>query len=54
MLRNILGPIFNFNLDQFLTLDFCFCFLAETPILKVFSANNAAKLKETQKRKKRH
>ena len=22
MLRNILGPIFNFNLDQFLTLEF--------------------------------
>ena len=28
MLRNILGPIFNFNLDQFLTLEFVifFCF----------------------------
>ena len=28
MLRNILGPVFNFNLDQFLTLEFCyfFCF----------------------------
>ena len=25
MLRNILGPVFNFNLDQFLTLD-CFFF----------------------------
>ena len=23
MLRNILGPVFNFNLDQFLTLEFC-------------------------------
>ena len=33
MLRNILGPVFNFNLDQFLTLEFFdfffvfFCFL---------------------------
>ena len=27
MLRNILGPVFNFNLDQFLTLEFCyFCY----------------------------
>ena len=56
MLRNIIGPIFNFNLDQFLTLEFCFyCFFfgggPETPIFIVFSANNA-KLKETQKRKK--
>ena len=58
MLRNILGPVFNFNLDQFLTLEFCqffcvflvFCW-AETPIFIVFSAKNA-KLKETQKRKK--
>ena len=52
MLRNILGPIFNFNLDQFLTLDYFLFFvfgLSETPILKSFSANNA-KLKETQKR----
>ena len=62
MLRNILGPIFNFNLDQFLTLEFChflfflvfYCFLggAETPILKVFSAKNA-KSKE-HKKQKRH
>ena len=57
MLRNILGPVFNFNLDQFLTLEFViflvfFCFLgAETPIFIVFSAKNA-KLKETQKTKK--
>ena len=26
MLRSILGPVFNFNLDQFLTLDFFLCF----------------------------
>ena len=54
MLRNILGPMFNFNLDQFLTLEFCyfFCFFrAETPIFIVFSAKTA-KLKETQKTKK--
>ena len=60
MLRNILGPVFNFNLDQFLTLEFCYCFSffclfwgggAETPIFIVFSAKNA-KLKETQKTKK--
>ena len=57
MLRNILGPIFNFYLDQFLTykfVDFLFFFFfggAETPILIVFSAKNA-KFKETQKNKK--
>ena len=36
MLRNILGPIFNLYLDQFLTHKICyflFLFLAETPIL---------------------
>ena len=34
MLRNILGPVFNLYLDQFLTYKICyFCFLAETPIL---------------------
>ena len=34
MLRNILGPIFNLYLDQFLTYKICFfVFLAETPIL---------------------
>ena len=47
MLRNILGPIFNFSLDQFLTLEFCYFFVffvfflgggAETPIFIVFSA----------------
>ena len=51
MLRNMLGPIFNFNLDQLLTLDFCyFVFWAETPTFIVFSAKHA-KLKETQKEK---
>ena len=35
MLRNILGPVFNLYLDQFLTYKICyFCFFfAETPIL---------------------
>ena len=57
LLRNILGPVFNASLDQFLTLGFVFfvsCFLfflAETPMFIVFSAKNA-KFKETQKRKK--
>ena len=58
LLRNILGPVFNASLDQFLTLGFLFFFvffffflLAETPIFIVFSAKNA-KFKETQKRKK--
>ena len=60
LLRNILGPVFNASLDQFLTLGFLFFFvffcvffffLAETPIFIVFSAKHA-KFKETQKRKK--
>ena len=59
LLRNILGPVFNASLDQFLTLGFLFFFVfffflgggAETPIFIVFSAKNA-KFKETQKRKK--
>ena len=55
MLRNIIGPLVNFNLDHFLTLEFCYFFVffggAEAPIFIVFSANNA-KLKETQKRNK--
>ena len=57
LLRNILGPVFNASLDQFLTLGFFFFFvfffffLAETPIFIVFSAKHA-KFKETQKRKK--
>ena len=24
MLRNVIGPLFNFNLDPFLTLEFCY------------------------------
>ena len=59
LLRNILGPVFNASLDQFLTLGFFvffvffffFFFFAETPIFIVLSAKNA-KFKETQKRKK--
>ena len=63
LLRNILGPVFNASLDQFLTLGFLFFFVffsffffgggggAETPIFIVFSAKHA-KFKETQKRKK--
>ena len=58
LLRNIIGPVFNASLDQFLTLGFLFFFvffffffLAETPIFIVFSAKNA-KFKETQKKKK--
>ena len=55
MLRNILGPVFNLYLDQFLTYKICYCFVllffwAETPIFIVFSAKNT-KFKETQKRK---
>ena len=55
MLRNILGPVFNLYLDQFLTYKICYflffflIFLAETPIFIVFSAKNT-KFKETQKR----
>ena len=52
MLRNILGPVFNLYLDQFLTYKICY-FFAETPIVIVFSAKNA-KNKETQKKKKTH
>ena len=58
MLRNILGPVFNFNLDQFLTLEFCylfsfllFSFLAETPIFIVFSAKTC-KIERNTKTKK--
>ena len=57
MLRNILGPVFNLYLDQFLTYKICYFFvffvfvLAETPIFIVFSAKNT-KFKETQKKKK--
>ena len=57
MMRNILGPVFNLYLDQFLTYKiwyFLFFFFgggAETPIFIVFSAKHA-KFRETQKRKK--
>ena len=64
MLRNILGPIFNFNLDQFLTLELCyflvfFCFGGggggaeppPPPIFIVFSAN-MQNLKKHKKGKK--
>ena len=53
LLCNILGPMFNASLDQFLTLGFffCFSFFGWNPYFIVFSANNA-KFKETQKRKK--
>ena len=58
MLRNILGPVFNFNLDQILTLKFCICFFfwgggAETLIFIVLSAKYA-KLNETQKTNKHY
>ena len=54
MLRNILGPIFNLYLDQFLTYKICyFVFFwgggAETPICIVLSAKHA-KNEETQKK----
>ena len=51
MLRNILGPIFNLYLDQFLTYKICYFFvfcLAETPIFIVFSA----KMQNLKKHKK--
>ena len=57
MLRNILGPVFNLYLDQFLNYKICyffvfflFLFLAETPIFIVFSAK-IQNLKKHQKRK---
>ena len=52
MLRNITGPLFNFNLDHFSTLEVClFSWGGLKPYFySVFSKN--AKLKETQKRKK--
>ena len=56
MLRNIIGPLFNFNLDHFLTLEFCFfLFLGffgggETPICIVFSA----KMQNWKKHKKHY
>ena len=59
LLRNILGPVFNASLDQFLTLGFLFFFLVffffffwlKPLFFIVFSAKNA-KFEETQKRKK--
>ena len=52
MLRNILGPVFNLYLDQFLTYKICyfvcFLFLAETPIFIVLSA----KMQNLKKHKK--
>ena len=56
MLRNILGPVFNFNLDQFslrILLFFLFFLGGGNPIFIVFSAKNA-KLKETQKQKRHY
>ena len=43
LLRNILGPVLNLDLDQFLTLKMChFCVLfSETTILIVLSAKHA-------------
>ena len=59
MLRNILGPVFNLYLDQFLTYKICyfvcfflFFFVAETPIFIVFSAK-MQNLKK-HKKEKRH
>ena len=46
MLRNILGPVFNLYLDQFLTYNF---FFAETPIFIVFQQ----KIQNLKKHKKR-
>ena len=48
MLRNMLGPVFNFNLDQFLTLD-SFRFLLK-PLFLLFSA----KMQNLKKHKKKH
>ena len=50
MLRNILGPVFNFNLDQFLTLECCYLFLffGQNPYFIVFSA----KMQNWKKHKK--
>ena len=54
LLRNILGPVFNASLDQFLTLGFLVFYVffwggPETPIFIVFSAKHA-KFTEIQKR----
>ena len=57
MLRNMLGPISNFNLDQFVALEFAiFCFFwgggAETPMFVVFSAKMQIFKRNTEKGKK--
>ena len=59
MLRNIIGPLFNFNLAHFLTLEFCFffcffCFvLGWNPYFySVFSKK--CKTERNTKKKKRH
>ena len=57
LLRNMLGPVFNASLDQFLTLGFflfflCyFLFFAETPIFIVFQ-QEMQNLKKHKKEKK--
>ena len=53
MLRNILGPIFNLYLDQFLTHKFCVFFWGWNPYFIVFQ-QNMQNLKKHQKRKKKH
>ena len=54
LLRNMLGPILNFDLDQFLTLKICHFYVFVVwlkPLLySIFSKN--AKFKDTQKSKK--
>ena len=56
LLRNILGPVFNASLDQFLTLGFfvfCLCFLLLKPLFySVFSKKNQI-LKKHKKEKKK-
>ena len=56
MLRNMLGPVFNFNLDQFLTLEICYVFFwgggAETPIFIVFSVQQKCKIERNTEKKK--
>ena len=53
MLRNILGPIFNLYLEQFLThMNLLLVVFAEAPIFIVFSAQQCEIFKETQQRKK--
>ena len=60
MLRNMLGPVLNLYLDQFLTYKICyfflfvFVFLAETPIFIVFSARIQNLKKHKKEKKKKH